>query len=175
MLACTGDAMIAISLYSRYSQSQHCIRLGMFRSFGMLLLLFVLFYNGVAGLSKLFFTSKGMLLFETLGVLPHKYCHLLIQVFSQTGFYPGIHKLFLSEWTEWEDITDSGRDPNWMLVHPLDEIMFSVQTNVVGYNQGIRFYVRSSPDDATGTYVNINIPENSGKSVGSWVVDIHVW
>ena len=50
--------------------------------------------------------------------------------------------------------------------------MFSVQTNIVGYNQGIRFYVRSSVDDGVGSLFNINIPENSGKSVWQWVMDI---
>ncbi|KAL5267301.1 hypothetical protein ACHWQZ_G004369 [Mnemiopsis leidyi] len=72
---------------------------------------------------------------------------------------------FSPEWTEWKEITDSDRDPNWMPVFPHNEILFSVETNIVGYKQGIRFYVRSSVDDVTGTLVNINIPENSEGSL----------
>ena len=62
-----------------------------------------------------------------------------------------------------------------MPVFPHNEILFSVETNIVGYNQGIRFYVRSSVDDNTGTLVNINIPENSGERNKSLVVDIIIW
>ena len=77
-------------------------------------------------------------------------------------------------WSEWEDITDSSRDPNWMSVDPYEEILFAVQTIKVDHNQGIRFHLRSSPDDASGTYVNINIPANSGKNTalfkaGCWI------
>ena len=50
-----------------------------------------------------------------------------------------------------------------MSVDPYEEILFAVQTIKAGQNQGIRFYLRSSPKDASGTYVNINIPKNSGE------------
>ena len=70
----------------------------------------------------------------------------------------------MHHWSNWEDITDSSRDPNWISVDPYEEILFAVQTIKADQNQGIRFYLRSSPKDASGTYVNINIPKNSGKS-----------
>lgn len=53
-----------------------------------------------------------------------------------------------------------------MSVYPYDEILFSVQTKKELFTQGIRFYIRSNPDDDTGTYVNINIPVDSGESKG---------
>ena len=76
------------------------------------------------------------------------------------------------EWTNWEEITESDREPNWMPVHkgnspsgqyPYEEILFAVQTKKVMASQGIRFHVRSSVDDERGTLVNINIPSDMGK------------
>ena len=48
-----------------------------------------------------------------------------------------------------------------MVITPLDGYLFSVQTDVVDYTTGIRFYVYGYD----GTLININIPANSGKTI----------
>ena len=74
-------------------------------------------------------------------------------------------------WTEWEDVTER---ETWVAITPLEEYLFSVQTNIVAFTQGIRLYMRSDESDSAGILVNINIPVNSGEKLNDYISIVSV-
>ena len=79
-------------------------------------------------------------------------CSLIALVRGQTGRKSG------PAWTEWEDIPV--RDA-WFPIKPVDGYLFSLQTDIRGIRQGIRFFMRDDDPKSEDQYININIPINS--------------